>query len=62
MVVLPCNNSLEFLIEDLLGLPLIAERFQGPGSETRVVSLLGFEFRVEMYIQVQDYSMTVQVS
>lgn len=60
MVVLPCNNSLEFLIEDTLGQAIVVEPFQGPGTESRIVTVLGFQFNIEMAIQVQNYSMTVQ--
>ena len=62
LVVLPCDNAVEFLIEDVATSPVVEERFDGPTNETRVFSILGFPFTAQQIIEVNDYSMDIQVS
>ena len=62
LVVLPCENAVEFLIEDIATTPVVEERFDGPTNDTRMFSLLGFQFTAQQIIKVNDYSMDIQVS
>lgn len=61
MVVLPCENALEFLVENREQQALIEDRFQGPINETKTIFIGPVPFQAEQIIEVQDYSMAVQV-
>ncbi|XP_064396357.1 uncharacterized protein LOC135343287 isoform X2 [Halichondria panicea] len=58
VVVLPCLNALEFLVENLQSQALIMDRFQGPINENSTIDIGGFPFIAGQKITVQDYSMT----
>ena len=62
VVVLPCLNALEFLVENLQNQALIMDRFQGPINENSTIDIGGFAFIAGQQITVQDYSMTANVS
>ncbi len=62
VVVLPCVNGLEFLVEDDNLNILVADMFQGPGNATRLVTVAGILFAIEVDIIVKPFSMIAQVS
>ncbi len=62
VVVLPCLNALEFLVENVQETALISDRFQGPVNENKTIDIGGFEFIAGQQIVVHDYSMTAKVS
>lgn len=62
VVIIPCENAIEFLVEDQNLEALAADRFQGPGNTSMPISIAGFVFNAEVTIIVHPYSMTVQVS
>ncbi len=62
VVVLPCENALEFSVQNVNQSALIEDRFQGPVNETKTIYIGGFELLAGQSIDVMDYSMTAEVS
>ncbi len=62
VVVLSCENAIEFLVEDQDLNILLADKFQGPGNETKFVTIAGVPFVIEVDIIVKPFSMIAQVS
>lgn len=61
VVVLPCENALEFLVEKPDQETLIEDRFQGPVNESKIIDIGGFQFLAGQLIKVMDYSLTAEV-